>query len=57
MSAIIYGLYEQIINGIINENLTKVDQELVIQDTQPLDSAESSQNSGGLLDQNSARDL
>jgi len=42
MSAIIYGLYEQIINGIINENLNKVDQELVIQDTQPLDSAESS---------------
>jgi hypothetical protein len=35
-------LYEQIINGIINENLNKVDQELVIKDTQPLDSAESS---------------
>jgi len=42
MSKIIYGLYEQIINGIINENLTKVDQELIIKDTQPLDSAESS---------------
>ena len=42
MSKIIYGLYEQIINGIINETLTKVDQELVIKDTQPLDSAESS---------------
>jgi len=36
MSEIIYGLYEQIINGIINENLNKVDQELVIQDTQKL---------------------
>lgn len=34
MSGIIYGLYEQIINGIINENLNKVDQELVIKDTQ-----------------------
>jgi len=42
MSGIIYGLYEQIINGIINENLNKVDLELVIKDTQPLDSAESS---------------
>ena len=42
MSRIIYGLYEQIINGIINDNLNKVDQELVIKDTQPLDSAESS---------------
>ena len=42
MSGIIYGLYEQIINGIITENLNKVDQELVIKDTQPLDSAESS---------------
>lgn len=42
MSRIIYGLYEQIINGIINDNLTKVDQELIIKDTQPLDSAESS---------------
>ena len=42
MSEIIYGLYEQTINGIINENLNKVDQELVIKDTQPLDSAESS---------------
>ncbi|OLN30814.1 hypothetical protein [Desulfosporosinus metallidurans] len=40
MSGIIYGLYEQIINGIIKENLNKVDQELVIKDTQPLDSAE-----------------
>ena len=26
MSEIIYGLYEQIINGIITENLNKVDQ-------------------------------
>ena len=34
MSEIIYGLYEQIINGIINENLNKVDKELVIKDTQ-----------------------
>jgi hypothetical protein len=42
MPGIIYGLYEQIINGIINENLNKVDQELIIKDTQPLDSAESS---------------
>ncbi|MDR3599510.1 MAG: DUF3427 domain-containing protein [Desulfosporosinus sp.] len=42
MSEIIYGLYEQIINGIILENLNKVDQELVIKDTHPLDSAESS---------------
>ena len=42
MSGIIYGLYEQIINGIITENLNKVDQALVIKDTQPLDSAESS---------------
>ncbi|WP_291299592.1 DEAD/DEAH box helicase family protein [Desulfosporosinus sp. BICA1-9] len=42
MSGIIYGLYEQIINEIVNENLNKVDQELVIKDTQPLDSAESS---------------
>ncbi len=42
MSEVIYGLYEQIINGIINENLNKVDQQLVIKDTQPLDSAESS---------------
>jgi len=42
MSNIIYGLYEQIINGIISENLTKIDQELVIKDTQPLDSFESS---------------
>jgi hypothetical protein len=42
MSGIIYGLYEQIINGIINENLNKVDQELVLKDTQPLDAAESS---------------
>lgn len=42
MSEIIYGLYEQIINGIINENLAKVDQVLIIKDTQPLDTAESS---------------
>jgi len=42
MSEIIYGLYEQIINGIINENLAKADQELVLKDIQPLDSAESS---------------
>ncbi|EGW38292.1 DEAD/DEAH box helicase [Desulfosporosinus sp. OT] len=42
MSEIIYGLYEQIINGIINKNLNKVDQQLIIKDTQPLDSAESS---------------
>ncbi|KJR44634.1 Helicase [Desulfosporosinus sp. I2] len=42
MSEIIYGLYEQIINRIINENLNKVDQQLVLKDTQPLDSAESS---------------
>lgn len=42
MPGIIYGLYEQIINGIINDNLDKVDQELVIKDTQPLDTAESS---------------
>ena len=42
MSGITYGLYEQIINGIINENLNKVDQELVIKETQPIDSAESS---------------
>ncbi|MHB8076696.1 DUF3427 domain-containing protein [Desulfosporosinus fructosivorans] len=42
MSGIIYGLYEQIINGIILENLNKVDQKLVTKDTQPLDSAESS---------------
>jgi hypothetical protein len=42
MSEFIYGLYEQIINGIINENLNKIDQELVIKDTQPIDSAESS---------------
>lgn len=42
MSEIIYGLYEQIINGIITDNLNKVDQELVIKDTHPLDSAESS---------------
>lgn len=42
MSKIIYGLYEQIINGIINENLNKVDQQFIIKDTQPLDSAESS---------------
>ena len=31
MSEIIYGQYEQIINGIINKNLNKVDQELVMQ--------------------------
>ncbi|KJR46371.1 ATPase [Desulfosporosinus sp. I2] len=42
MSEINYGLYEQIINGIITDNLNKVDQALVIKDTQPLDSAESS---------------
>ncbi|GAB6172168.1 hypothetical protein JCM15765_16460 [Paradesulfitobacterium aromaticivorans] len=42
MSGIIYGLYEQIINGIITENLNRIDQELVIKETQPLDSAESS---------------
>lgn len=42
MSGIVYGLYEQIINGIINDNLNKIDQELIIKDTQPLDSAESS---------------
>lgn len=42
MSGIVYGLYEQIINGIITENLNKIDQEFVIKDTQPLDSAESS---------------
>ncbi|GAB6172201.1 DEAD/DEAH box helicase [Paradesulfitobacterium aromaticivorans] len=42
MSRIVYGLYEQIINGIINDNLNRIDQELVIKDTQPLDSAESS---------------
>ena len=42
MSGIIYGLYEQIINGIINDNLNKVDQELVIKESQPMDSAESS---------------
>jgi len=42
MSRIIYGLYEQIINGIINENLSQIDQQLVIKSTQPLDSAESS---------------
>ncbi len=41
MSGIVYGLYEQIINGIIIENLRKIDQELVVKDTQPLDSAES----------------
>jgi len=40
MSGIIYGLYEQIINRIINENLNKVDQQLLIKDTQPLDLAE-----------------
>jgi len=42
MSGIIYGLYEQIINGIINDNLNKVDQDLVIKESHPLDSAESS---------------
>ncbi len=42
MSEIIYGLYVQIINGIINENLNKVDQQLHIKDTRPLDSVESS---------------
>jgi len=42
MLGIIYGLYEQIINGIINENLNKIDQELIIKDTQPLDMGESS---------------
>ena len=42
MSEIIYGLYEQIINGIIHENLNKIDQELLIKETQPIDSAESS---------------
>lgn len=42
MTGIIYGLYEQIINGIIHENLNKIDQELLIKETQPIDSAESS---------------
>ncbi|KLU60159.1 UvrABC system protein B [Peptococcaceae bacterium CEB3] len=42
MSGIIYGLYEQIINGIIMENLKKIDRELVLENTQPLDPAESS---------------
>ena len=41
MSGIVYGLFEQIINGIIHENLTKIDQELLIKETQPIDSAES----------------
>jgi len=49
MSGIIYGLYEQIINGIITENLSKIDIELVIKDTQPLDSAESSKILGDYL--------
>ncbi|HWQ89045.1 MAG TPA: DUF3427 domain-containing protein, partial [Desulfitobacteriaceae bacterium] len=35
-------MYEQIINGIIYENLNKIDQELIGEDSQPLDSAESS---------------
>jgi superfamily II DNA or RNA helicase/HKD family nuclease len=42
MSIIIFGLYEQIINGIISENLNAFNQELISKDTQPLDSAESS---------------
>ncbi len=42
MSDIIYGLYEQIINEIITENLNKVDQKLIIKETQSLDTAESS---------------
>ena len=42
MPRIIFGLYEQIINGIIKENLGQIDQKLVITDTQPLDLAESS---------------
>jgi HKD family nuclease len=42
MPKIVYGLYEQIINGIIRDNLSKINQEHVIMDTQTLDPAESS---------------
>lgn len=42
MSGIIFGLYEQIINGIIHEYLTKIDSEFIIKDIQSLDSVESS---------------
>jgi hypothetical protein len=42
MSEISYGLYEQIINEIINDHLKKIDHEPVIKDTGKLDAAESS---------------
>lgn len=42
MSQLVFGLYEQIINDIINDNLNKIDNELIIRDTVPIDAAESS---------------
>jgi hypothetical protein len=42
MSELIFGIYEHIINGIINDNLNKFDKELLYKDSAPIDSAESS---------------
>lgn len=42
MTKLIFGIYEQIINGIIHDNLCKFDTNLLYKDTAPVDSAESS---------------
>lgn len=42
MSELIFGIYEQIINGIINDNLSKFDADLLYKETAPVDFAESS---------------
>ncbi len=42
MTRIVYGLYEQILNTIINEHLSKIDHELMMKDTEKIGSAESS---------------
>jgi superfamily II DNA or RNA helicase/HKD family nuclease len=43
MPQITYGLYEQVINRIINENLIKIEDDLVEKNIEDIDSAESSQ--------------
>jgi superfamily II DNA or RNA helicase/HKD family nuclease len=43
MPPITYGLYEQVINRIINENLIKIEDDLVEKNIEDIDSAESSQ--------------
>jgi hypothetical protein len=41
MSEIIYGIYEQVINGIIHDNLNRIEDELIEKNIQVIDSAES----------------